>query len=1601
MELSIHHYPSMKLFLCPFFILIFTLHIAAQPIINSFLPTSGAVGTAVTITGANFTPSLSGNIVYIGGIRANVTAASTTSITVTVPAGGMAVPVTVTTNNLTAYSRLPFTITFTGAAPVFTPGSFSYAGRIDSVASGIETTMYTFGDIDGDGKLDGITVDRLNNSLSIYRNTTAGGVLSFAENVSTPTSTSPRSVSCGDVDGDGKQDILVSNLTANTVSIFRNTSTLGMVSFAPKIDFATAIQPSKIVLEDVDKDGRPDLVVNTINTNGFISVLRNTTAGTSVSFDPKIDLTAIGGSIEELAMADLDGDNKPDIIVPNFGLNSISIFRNTSSSGTVAFASKLDIATGRNPAGVSVGDLNDDGKPDLVVSCSLSNYIYLFRNTGSAGTVSFAAANTVDIGSMVDATAISDLDGDGKQDIVVTGNTDSVTIFKNNTAAGGTFSLAAAKRFSCSGQGPLYTGDFDGDGMQDISFRFGVLRAIILKNTTTLPYIYSFAPAAAGTGTTVTINGVNFNQTASITFGGIPAASFTVLDAATIRAVVATGATGEVVVATPLGKASKTGFIYFPAPVITSFSPVSGSSATIVTITGRNFTGATAVSFGGIAAGSFTVVSATTIQATVAAGATGVVTVTTPGGTASLGGFVFVPPPVISSFTPATGGPGTLVTIQGSNFLNVSAVSFGGVPAASFTVNSSTQITAVVGAGASGNVLLTSSYGSTSMPGFVFVPAVPPVINAFSPASGPAGTAVTISGAGFGSVGAHNVVYFGATRASVVSATSTQLIVNVPAGATFEPISVYNTDTYVTGYSANPFIVTFADGEPFLSPLSFSQKTEFSVGLIVGALTLKDVDGDGKADVVYCDNGTGVHVLKNTTTGGLPSFAPSIRVANTLNAFYGVITPDIDGDGLPDIAATNLVNVATRTSYITVLRNASSAGSIKFDPLLTYTTQNWTADMAAGDLNRDGKPDIVVSNKFSNTISIFTNTSTPGVISFAQRVDLPAGQLPGGVVVADLDGDQWPDVAVNNPGSGSVTILRNLTGGTGSLSFAPAQQIQLTDGGRGYIIAGDLNGDNKPDLVLTNGFNSKRIISILRNTSTTGTISFAGAVEYPTVIDVSLPVINDLNGDGRPDIAVTGGYGESVFSLYSNTSVAATVSFAPQVTYRSPGYSLFGIAAGDMDGDDKPDLLISDEQSKIIFFKNQADLFVPKSVCNNAGVTLTSNLSSTSYQWQVNTGNGFVNLVNNGNYNNVNAQSLQISGIPVSFNNYQYRCLAAGTPGKTFVLTVTAPPATPTISNLGNTKFCEGDSVILTANSASCSTCTYNWSNSASGESITVRTGGDYTVTVTNVCGAATAGKPVTVQPKPVISIAATADGICSGSSTQLTASGAGDYLWTPSTGLNPAYGAVVKASPVVTSTYTVTGIANGCAGSKSIVITVSPLIVPAISITNTGCGAADVAFTAVLANGGATPTVEWFANNVLAGQGNTFSIANPAIGTQVYAKLTSSATCLSAGSVNSTITTLNCAVTSVPDIDGLEDFQIAPNPTKGMLTLTLKLRQSKNVSFRLTDNTGKVVYNTMPVLFTGTTVKQIDLYKLPQGLYYLKTSIGNKATTNKIILAR
>jgi hypothetical protein len=220
------------------------------------------------------------------------------------------------------------------------------------------------------------------------------------------------------------------------------------------------------------------------------------------------------------------------------------------------------------------------------------------------------------------------------------------------------------------------------------------------------PTVASFSPPSGPVGTTVDVQGTNLSGATSVTFNNTASTNFTVNSSTDIHADVPNGATSGLIAVTTAqgtGTSASSFTVTIPGsgpPTISNFSPTSGPVGTNVAITGTNLSTTTKVTFNGLAATSVTLDSDTQIHAVVPTSATtGPIAVTNPQGTATTPNnftvVVVVPKPSISGFTPTFGHRGIKVKIMGNNFNGVTVVKLGTV-AASFTIDSNTQITATV-----------------------------------------------------------------------------------------------------------------------------------------------------------------------------------------------------------------------------------------------------------------------------------------------------------------------------------------------------------------------------------------------------------------------------------------------------------------------------------------------------------------------------------------------------------------------------------------------------------------------------------------------------------------------------------------------------------------------------------------------------------------------------------------------------------------------------------------------------------------------------------------------------------------------------------------
>jgi len=816
----------------PYFIaLLFPLPVFAQPVINSIAPASGAVNTTVTITGNNFSAAPAANIVWFGSVRVPVTAASAGSLTVTVPTGTSSQPITVTTGGLSSAPFTPFVTTFSDNGQ-FIASAFS--ARTD-VPTGSGPQFICNADLDGDGKPDLIVANGDSNTVTIYHNNSSPGTIAFTEVASFTMGANgyPIGVAAGDLDGDGKPDIVISNYYTHTLSFYHNASSPGNIVMDSVLSVPSGNYVLGASIADLNGDGKPEVIVACQGSN-LISVYTNSSTLGHIAFSNETSIMALaGGSPFKVVVADLDGDGKPDLAAANSYAGTVSVYLNTTpTGGIISFAGDADFATGNFPEGVAIGDIDGDGKPDLVVANNTDNTLSLLRNTSTVGNLSFAPQLTVSSGYAAYDLVIADLDGDGKPDIAVDDQYNNTISIHRNTSTPGTIAISPNVDYN-TGNIPysITTADFDGDGKPDLATcndadnTFTVLR----NKASNEPAITSFTPALGTTGTVVTIVGVNLTGVSSVNFGDSAATSFTYISPDTVTAIVGGGASGPVTLIASAGGTSLAGFIYGSTPLITGFTPDSAAQGSLVTISGKGFTGTDTILFGGTPAQSFTVLNDSTITATVGVGSSGTITVTNPIGTAtSTARFFFIytsiPPVVLTSFSPDSAGQGATVTITGQNLSGITAISFGGTPAQSFRIYSDSVVYVTVGPGSTGSLVVSGNNGTESLPGFYYIapPPPPPVISitSFSPTTGTTGTTVSIQGTNLNTV---RSVRFGGTPALSYVAISDSLLLAVVGTGSTGYVSLANS---ISNDSLAGFVYTYdstrqSDTIPAFQLLSF------------------------------------------------------------------------------------------------------------------------------------------------------------------------------------------------------------------------------------------------------------------------------------------------------------------------------------------------------------------------------------------------------------------------------------------------------------------------------------------------------------------------------------------------------------------------------------------------------------------------------------------------------------------------------------------------------------------------------------------------------------------------------------------------------------
>ncbi|HXO32734.1 MAG TPA: FG-GAP-like repeat-containing protein [Candidatus Acidoferrales bacterium] len=328
------------------------------------------------------------------------------------------------------------------------------------------------------------------------------------------------------------------------------------------------------------------------------------------------------------------------------------------------------------------------------------------------------------------------------------------------------------------------------------------------------------------------------------------------------------------------------------------------------------------------------------------------------------------------------------------------------------------------------------------------------------------------------------------------------------------------------------------------------------------AVTIADVNGDGKADVISSnDDSSDVTILLGNGDGTLQE--PTIGYATGGYPYTPAIVADFNGDGFADILVPNAFNLAYLKGY----------GDGTFRSALNYYSQitdnsNYVSSIgiATGDFNGDGIPDFVIGNCCDSNV---------GVTVFLSRRDgsMQAGVNYGGgnlfyVAVADFNGDGKLDIAATDESNGVVQIFNGVGDGTFSVgsTFATDTSNTHSDG----LVAGDFNHDGHPDLAVQNYLGQN--VGVLIND---GTGNFLAPVNYALSAPYSYQGIAtaDLNGDGDLDLVVPLNNQPTIAILLGN----ADGTFQAE-TDLTVGNQPRSVAIADLNGDGKLDLATTIDQ---------------------------------------------------------------------------------------------------------------------------------------------------------------------------------------------------------------------------------------------------------------------------------------------------------------------------------------------------------------------------------------------------------------------------------------
>lgn len=438
--------------------------VTGPPTLTEVMPATGVLagGEVVTVLGNNF--ATGATVMFGDKLGTNVQILSKTQIKVTVPAGLAIGPAVVVVKNPDGKLATSGTL-------------FSYI-RVRVLLGddmnptflnvGMKPVAIASGDLDGDGRPDLVTANEGSADVTVLKNN---------QNFTTPNpwaaAIGPTSIAIGEIDNRQGLDLVVgcNNTEGKDMVVLTNSGG----NFSAPTPFGVARTPTGVVTRDLNGDNKAEVILG-IRTTGQAHVLTNGTLGTGIAFGTG-PTYALGTMPAAIALADLTGDVYPELLAVNESANTLSVY--VGGANGMFQMRPVTTISGR-PLALAVGDLTGDGKADVLVPGFDSQQLTVLRGKGDG---SFDALTPVSVGRGPRAAAVADIDGDGKTDALVlnsTGGTLDVLL----GAGDGTFE--PTQRVVVAGTPyAMVVGDLNADGKPDVAaVSYENNRVVLLLNRT-------------------------------------------------------------------------------------------------------------------------------------------------------------------------------------------------------------------------------------------------------------------------------------------------------------------------------------------------------------------------------------------------------------------------------------------------------------------------------------------------------------------------------------------------------------------------------------------------------------------------------------------------------------------------------------------------------------------------------------------------------------------------------------------------------------------------------------------------------------------------------------------------------------------------------------------------------------------------------------------------------------------------------------------------------------------------------------------------------------------------------------------------------------